>query len=318
MDYAYHSDMVEQDNKKKELEEGAFATISNLKFCNFRTPGFNKRKFPVNFLMLKEMCEVGGVLEDAHIFKYLFGFEVAGNCFKKQDEGFDFYEYDIRFDQWDLLLKFLKFGDCKLVNGEPENLMKVCNKFGGIPAYDRWYQNINQHKKKVEDENYNPLTPQEDTKQLYLWRACPDNRMEWFGNNNKGYSIAGHHKLGQITYTYYCIFLQYIVFCLSSWTSWSTGFFSGFARYYGITLRKFPKISVLLIYWEKHYQSFPLLVLQKTQIRLVFSLSRQQKNAIFQLLELLMDLPMRNFGLKAVEAPRFSLRLIFLSSQPNG
>jgi hypothetical protein len=203
MDYAYHSDMVEQDNKKKELEEAAFATISNLKFCNFRTPGFNKRKFPVNFLMLKEMCEVGGVLEDAHIFKYLFGFEVAGNCFKKQDEGFDFYEYDIRFDQWNLLLKFLKFDECKLINGEPEQLMEVCNKFGGIPAYDRWYQNINQRKKKAEDGNYNPVTPQEDTKQLYLWRACPDNRMEWFGKNNEGYSIAGHHKLGQITYTYY-------------------------------------------------------------------------------------------------------------------
>lgn len=203
MDYAYHSEMVEQHNREQELDKEATATISNLKFCNFRTPGFNKRKFPVNFLMLKEMCEVGEVLEDAHIFKYLFGFEIAGNCFKKQDEGFDFYEYDIRFDQWNLLLKFLKFGDCKLINGEPENLMEVCNKFGGIPAYDRWYQNINQRKKKVEDENYNPLTPQQDTKQLYLWRACPDNRMEWFGNNNKGYSIAGHHKLGQITYTYY-------------------------------------------------------------------------------------------------------------------
>jgi hypothetical protein len=203
MDYAYHSEMVEQDKKKNKLDETAIKTISKLKFCNFRTPGFNKRKFPVNFLMLKEMCEVGGVLEDAHIFKYLFGFEVAGKYFKKEDEKFDFYEYDIRFDQWSLFIKFLKFGECTLINGTPEQLMEVCNKFGGIPAFDIWYQNINQRKKKVEDKNYNPMRPEEDTKQLYAWRACPDNRMEWFGKNNPGYSIAGHHKIASITYTYY-------------------------------------------------------------------------------------------------------------------
>ena len=203
MDYAYHSNLVEEDKKKNELEEEALKTISNLKFCNFRTPGFNKRKYPVNFSLLKEMCQPGGILEDAHIFKYLFGFKVAGKFFKKKEEGFDFYEYDIRFDQWNLLLKFLKFDECKLINGEPEQLMEVCNKFGGIPAYDRWYQNINQRKKKAEDGNYNPMTPQEDTKQLFLWSACQDNRLEFFRSNNPGYSVAGHHKLGSITYTYY-------------------------------------------------------------------------------------------------------------------
>tara|TARA_B100000902_G_scaffold308621_1_gene297823 strand:+ start:646 stop:1476 length:831 start_codon:yes stop_codon:yes gene_type:complete len=202
MDYAYHSEIVEQDKREQELDKEAAATISNLKFCNFRTAGFNKKKFPVDFYLLKKMCGIGNILEDAHIFKYLFGFETRKG-FAEDKEGFDFYEYDIRFDQWNTLLTFLKFGECKLINGEPEQLMEVCNKFGGIPAYDRWYQNIAQRKKKVEDENYNPMTPKEDTKQLYEWRACPDNRMEWFGNNNKGYSIAGHHKLGQITYTYY-------------------------------------------------------------------------------------------------------------------
>ena len=202
MDYAYHSDMFEQDNRKQELDAEAAATISSLKFCNFRMDGFNKRKYPVDFYLLKKMCEVGGILEDAHIFKYLFGLENREG-FAETEEGFDFWEYDIRFDEWDTFLKFLKFGECKLINGEPEKLMELCNKFGGIPAYDRWYQNINQRKKKVEDENYNPMIPEQDTKRLYKWRACPDNRMEWFGKNNVGYSIAGYVKLTQITYTWF-------------------------------------------------------------------------------------------------------------------
>lgn len=202
MDYAYYSEMVEQHNREQELNSEAASTISNLKFCNFRTPGFNKKKYPVDFYLLKKMCEVGGILEDAHIFKYLFGFKNREG-FAETEEGFDFWEYDIRFDEWDMFLKFLKFGECNLINGQSEKLMELCNKFGGIPAYDRWYQNINQHKKKVEDENYNPMTPEKDTKRLYEWRACPDNRMEWFGNSNPGYSIAGYVKLTHITYTWF-------------------------------------------------------------------------------------------------------------------
>ena len=204
MDYAYHSEMVEKDKKKNELDNKAsFATILNFKFCDFRTSSREKKKYPVNFHSLKEMCKVGGVLEDAHIFRYLFGLECANEYFKKQDEGFDFYEYDIAIDDWNRLLKFLKFGECELINGQPEQLMEVCNKFGGIPAYDRWYQNIAQLKKKAEDERYNPMIPEQDTKQLYAWRACPGNRMEWFGKKNKGFSVAGHHKIGTVSYIYY-------------------------------------------------------------------------------------------------------------------
>ena len=131
MDYAYHSDIVEQDNREQELEAEAAATISNLKFCNFMTAGFNKKKFPVDFYLLKKMCGIGNILEDAHIFKYLFGLETREG-FAEDKEGFDFYEYDIRFDEWDMFLKFLKFGECKLINGQPEQLMEICNKFGGI------------------------------------------------------------------------------------------------------------------------------------------------------------------------------------------
>ena len=83
--------------------------------------------------------------------------------------------------------------------------MEICNKFGGIPAFDRWYQSTLKTKNdpKNINEGYNPMTPQEDIKQLYLWSACPDNRLEFFGRNNNGYSVAGHHKLGTISFTYY-------------------------------------------------------------------------------------------------------------------
>ena len=137
MDYAYHSEMVEQHNREQELDKEATATISNLKFCNFRKVGFNKKKFPVNFHLLKEMCGIGNILEDAHIFKYLFGFEIAGSSFEKKEEGFDFYEYDITINDWNMFLKFLKFGECDLINAKPERLMEICNKFGGIPTFNR-------------------------------------------------------------------------------------------------------------------------------------------------------------------------------------
>tara|TARA_B100000674_G_C37944418_1_gene964177 strand:+ start:911 stop:1687 length:777 start_codon:yes stop_codon:yes gene_type:complete len=202
MDYAYHSEMVDGEKKKKVLEDESIETLSSLKFCNFRTAGFNKRKYPVDFYLLKKMCEEGGILEDAHIFKYLFGLEKREG-FAEKEQGFDFYDYEIRFDEWDLFLKFIKFGECKLINGKPEQLMELCNKFGGIPAYDRWYQNIDQLQKKMDNEKYNPMTPQEDTKLLYQWRACPDNRLEWFGKKNKGFSIAGNFKQDTINYTWF-------------------------------------------------------------------------------------------------------------------
>ena len=207
MDYAYHSDLVEEDKKKNELEETAFKTISNLKFCNFVTKGNwnQKKKYPVNFCLLKEMCQPGGILEDAHIFKYLFGFEVAGSSFEKKEEGFDFSEYDIDIDDWNTFLTFIKFGHFESDFYSPKKLMEICNKFGGIPAFDRWYQSTLKAKNDPKNTNkgYNPMTPQEDIKQLYLWSACPDNRLEFFGRNNNGYSVAGHHKLGTVSFTYY-------------------------------------------------------------------------------------------------------------------
>ena len=36
-----------------------------------------------------------------------------------------------------------------------------------------------------------------------MWSACPDNRLEFFGRLNNGYSVAGHHKLGTVSFTYY-------------------------------------------------------------------------------------------------------------------
>lgn len=159
--------------------------------------------FPLNIEELHNMS-FNGILKDAKIFKYLFGFESAGENFKKIDENyvFDFSKYNITFGDWVLFIKFLKYEKVRICN--KDKLMEICNKFGGIPAFDRWYQKeIDERKEKKVRFPYNPMTPGEDTKQLYNWRACNDLQIFSFGNQNDDYSIGGSERINDLTKTYF-------------------------------------------------------------------------------------------------------------------
>tara|TARA_B100001059_G_scaffold57572_2_gene52887 strand:+ start:1003 stop:1638 length:636 start_codon:yes stop_codon:yes gene_type:complete len=181
-----------------KLKSEEFNTLLSLKMCNFAniTQHHAPKQYPVNIHELKEMSKVGGILEDAHIFKYLFGIETPEH-FKKKEEGLDFSLYNIYFDEWNDLLIFLRFGKSQTINRRPEKILLTCNKLGGIPAYDRWYKNIYQIRKQKENEMYNPMSPYEDTKKLYIWKSCSPNDVETFGANNKEYSITSPCKVSQ-------------------------------------------------------------------------------------------------------------------------
>ena len=157
---------------------------------------------PINIKELRESCK-HGKLKDAIIFKYLFGFE-CGN-FKKMDHDyvFDFRKYNITFNEWSVFIQFLKY-DKGIWRKNKNTLLEICTKFGGIPAFDRWYQNqMNRRTKKM--DVYNPMTPKEDTKNLYIWRGCGDTQLLTFADRirHKEYSIAGSEYLGSISKTYF-------------------------------------------------------------------------------------------------------------------
>lgn len=60
-------------------------------------------------------------------------------------------------------------------------------KFGPIPALDEYYENI----KKIEEENRinkNPITPEEDKDNLFLWDICAGHTTEKFSDRNKNLS----------------------------------------------------------------------------------------------------------------------------------
>ena len=181
-----------------KLKSEEFNTLLSLKMCNFAniTQHHSPKQYPVNIHELKEMSKVGGILEDAHIFKYLFGIETP-EYFKKKEEGLDFSLYNIYFSEWNDLLSFLRFGRSQTINGRPEKILLTCNKLGGIPAYDRWYKNIYQIRKQKENEMYNPMSPDQDTKKLYIWKSCSPSDVETFGANNKEYSITSPCKVSQ-------------------------------------------------------------------------------------------------------------------------
>lgn len=184
--------------RTSELKSEEFNTLLNLKLCNFSNINqYNSPKqYPVNIHELKEMSKVGGILEDAHVFKYLFGIETPEH-FKKKEEGLDFSLYNIYFEEWNDLLIFLKFGRSQTINGKPEKILLTCNKLGSIPAYDRWYKNIDKIRKQKEDEMYNPMSPDQDTKKLYRWKSCSPSNVESFGTNNKEYSITSPCRLSK-------------------------------------------------------------------------------------------------------------------------
>ena len=162
--------------------------------CNFF-----KSKYYVNLMELREMCE-NGVLKDARCFQFLFGFQTGP--FQKNDNVFDFSRFHITYNEWSNLLTFLKQGQPfleKLSQTDLHGLTEICNKFGGIPFFDRSFSNILSTKKYI-----NVFKPQDDTENLFLWKAVIDTQLQAFNNTHPTFSYSGYYEnISNITRVFY-------------------------------------------------------------------------------------------------------------------
>lgn len=120
-------------------------------------------------------------LKDATIFKRLFNLDEKtpfGNYQMNTDSDGNFTilkDFYISIQNWDLLLHFLRYGftlsyyeDSSYRKREfLEKTCHVANILGGIPSFDKFYaQHIKNH-----IVLYNPVTPEQDEKCLYIWKV---------------------------------------------------------------------------------------------------------------------------------------------------
>ena len=135
-------------------------------------------------------------LEGAHIFKMLLGISDNNpfdDCGIEVDENFNLTilrELRISSQDWALLIMFLKKGKIPFydkykkdgeystcINADLERLNVVCDKFGGIPSFDLFYENFHKEGQAAEKKRKgydvdNPTEPKEDEKKLYQWAHC--------------------------------------------------------------------------------------------------------------------------------------------------
>ena len=135
-------------------------------------------------------------INGANIFKMLFGIadnNPYGNFGLEIDEwGYItiLKELQISCEDWNLLMMFLNKGkipnyDCykargeyyTMVNTDLEILNRICDKLGGIPSFDLFYENFHKEGEAAEKKRKgydvdNPTEPKEDEKKLFQWAQC--------------------------------------------------------------------------------------------------------------------------------------------------
>jgi hypothetical protein len=135
-------------------------------------------------------------LEGANIFKMLLGISdnnPFNDCGIEVDENCNLTilkELRISSRDWSLLITFLKKGNIPFydkyikdgeystcINIDLERLNVICNKLGGVPSFDLFYENFHKQggaaeKKRKGYDVDNPTEPKEDEKKLYQWACC--------------------------------------------------------------------------------------------------------------------------------------------------
>ena len=121
-------------------------------------------------------------IEGARVFKILFKLTdispFKNEEIKKNEEGHITIFKDLRIcrDDWFKLFSFIKNGRVtgRLMNEDSfyydvDKAMDVSNKLGGFPIFDMYYRELTLHKITELTEEYNPLLPSEDYRELYKW-----------------------------------------------------------------------------------------------------------------------------------------------------
>ena len=121
-------------------------------------------------------------LEGARVFKILFKLTEI-TPFKNEEIQKNlkgritiFKDLGISRNDWFKLFSFLKNGRIagKLTSEnnfyyDVDKAMEVSNKLGGFPMFDMYYRELTLHKISELTEEYNPLLPSEDYRELYKW-----------------------------------------------------------------------------------------------------------------------------------------------------
>lgn len=146
-----------------------------------------------------------GYLKDAHIMAKLFNL-IKETQFSPQPMDTDeedcitlFRSLHVCWEEWSLLLSFLKRGNLKVYLEYPDKIFKCYDlslKLGGIPNLEDYYHHLleNFPKKELLTDSYNPLNPGEDIYQIYNWGICSN-------GNSKEKNIT--QLVGHDNYTFY-------------------------------------------------------------------------------------------------------------------
>ena len=146
-----------------------------------------------------------GYLKDAHIMARLFNL-VEETQFSPQPMDIDqedcltlFRSLHVCWEEWSLLLSFLKRGDLKVYQQYPDKILKCYDlslKLGGIPNLEDYYHQFLEKfpEKEFLSNSYNPLNPEEDIYQIYNWGIC-------INGNSEGKNIT--QLVGHNNYTFY-------------------------------------------------------------------------------------------------------------------
>ena len=147
-------------------------------------------------------------IQDARIFRELFKLNENspwGNfSMKKDDNGYItlFKDLDIDHKHWFNLQSFLKTGytsfwhDTSKRDYYLEMASTVANKLGGFPSFDKFYENYMKNKDSGigihNFNNYNPLKPEKDYNDTFLWRIINPISGSWQDNEyiDSGWKIT--------------------------------------------------------------------------------------------------------------------------------
>jgi hypothetical protein len=180
----------------------------------------------------------------ADIFKTLLGlnlnsqFKSVPLMVNKAGYKTIFKDYYIDLTGWNILETFIKTGSVpfhkayrigkieKLYNIVIENIEKlnmICNIFGGIPEFDKYYDKFYTDDNLPEQEIYNPETPEQDIQNKYTWAIlirnfAEDQRIfEITHTYNEGWS-ASHERLTEYAYIYTAVLIGYFANVLIIYT----------------------------------------------------------------------------------------------------
>ena len=161
-------------------------------------------------------------LDNAIVFRMLFKLDDDGRFGDFPMENTNGYinlfkNFDIYNKDWCLLISFLKTGFTPYyyqMNQQAidniEDLNCLCNKLGGIDSFDKYYsdfyQNVNI--KTQQDKDYNPQSPEEDTKDKFKWIILDSNHQNNQNNFRNFMSNAitenwtAHKTFSHLSYVY--------------------------------------------------------------------------------------------------------------------